>query len=299
MKTSPKTTLDEIQAFIAIVDRGSITAAAEDLEQTTSGLSRTLSRLEAKLGVTLLRRTTRKLDVTAEGENFLAKAREIIQALANAEESVGNKNTPSGVLRIDSASPFILHAVVPHLKEFNQIYPDVQVELFSSERNIDLLENRIDIALRIGQLADSTLHAVKLGSSKRRVLASPAYIKQHGSPKSVEDLKGHHLIGFTDPIELNNWPLKYNGGVKYPAKPKTRASSGETILQLVRNGMGISCLGDFMTFADREKGLLVPVLTGACVDEREEIHAVYYRNTQLSLRADVFIKFLKSKLKNI
>jgi Transcriptional regulator len=292
-----KTTLDELQAFIAIIDTGSISAAAEELGQTPSGISRTLARLEEKLNVTLLRRTTRKLDLTGEGERFLASARVVIQALESAEDAVGSKNTPSGTLRVDSASPFILHSVVPYLNEFNKLYPEISVELFSSERNIDLLENRIDVAIRIGDLADSSLHAVNLGSSKRRILASPEYLKKYGTPKSVEELANHHLLGFTDPRILNHWPLKYNGMNKYIVKPKTAASSGETLLRLAQNGLGIACLGDFMTTQDREAGKLVQVLPGATVDQREQIHAIFYKNVQLSLRADVFIKFLKAKLK--
>ncbi|WP_413943091.1 LysR family transcriptional regulator [Bdellovibrio sp. HCB-162] len=293
-----KTTLEELQAFIAIVDNGTISGAAEELNQTPSGISRTLARLEQKLKVTLLRRTTRRLDLTAEGERFLTSARDVIQALESAEEAVGSKNMPSGVLRVDSASPFILHSVVPYMTEFSRLYPEIQIELYSSERNIDLLENRIDVAIRIGALADSSLHAVNLGSSKRRILASPEYLKEYGTPKTVEDLQKHQLIGFTDPRELNHWPLKYGGGNKYIAKPKFCASSGETLLQLARSGAGIVCLGDFMTNPDRQNGQLVQVLAGATVDQREQIHAIYYKNTQLSLRADVFIKFLKGKLKS-
>ncbi|WP_413557407.1 LysR substrate-binding domain-containing protein [Bdellovibrio sp. HCB209] len=293
-----KTTLDELQTFITIVDTGSISAAAEELNQTPSGISRTLARLEKKLRVTLLRRTTRKLDLTSEGERFLQSSRDVIQALENAEEAVGSKNAPSGLLRIDSASPFIIHSVAPYLSDFHKLYPDVQVELFSSERNIDLIENRIDVAIRIGELADSSLHAVSLGQSRRRVLASPEYLKSYGTPKNVDDLQNHVLIGFTDPRHLNYWPLKYNGTSRYPIKPKFSASSGETILQLVRNGVGIACLGDFMTIPDRESGDLVQILPGAAVDQKEQIHAIYYKNAQLSQRADVFIKFLKSKLKN-
>lgn len=292
-----KTTLDELQAFIAIVDTGSISGAAEELEQTPSGVSRTLARLEDKLSVTLLRRTTRKIDLTAEGERFLASARDIIQALETAEDAVGSKNTPSGVLRVDSASPFILHSVVPYMAEFNRLYPEIQIALFSSERNIDLIENRIDVAIRLGDLADSSLHAVNLGSSKRRVWASPAYLKEHGTPKTVEDLQNHQLIGFTDPRVLNHWPFRYNGSNRYIAKPKYSASSGETLLRLALNGVGIACLGDFMTKADQQSGKLVQVLAGATVEHREQIHAIYYKNAQLSLRAGVFIKFLKAKLK--
>lgn len=289
-----KTTIEEMQTLITIVDLGSITLAAERLEQTTSGVSRTLSRLEKKLGVTLLRRTTRKIDLTPEGESFMTHARSILEAFEVAEESVKNKNTlPSGILRIDSASPFVIHAIIPYMKEFSETYPTINVELYSNERTIDLLEKRIDVAIRIGELEDSTLHAVSLGVSKLRILASPAYLKKHGTPKSVEDLLEHKLIGFTEPRKLNNWPLKH-----FIPKFHMTASSGESIIHLVREGVGIACLSDFMTSEDRAEGKLVQILTSQTLDAKEKIHAVYYKNTQLSNRINVFIQFLKGKMKN-
>ncbi len=290
-----KTTLDEMQTLIAIVDSNSITMAAEKLNQTTSGVSRTLSRLEKKLGATLLRRTTRRIDLTPEGENFLGHAREIVLAFEVAEDSVKAKNaTPSGVLRVDSASPFVIHAIAPHIKEFNKLYPGISVELYSNERVIDLIEKKIDVAIRIGKMEDSTMHAISLGSSKRRILASPAYLKEFGTPKNFEDLKDHQLIGFTDPRHLNNWPLK---NADSPLRFQSLASSGETILRLTREGAGISCLSDFMTNKDREEGKLVQVLVNQTIDVREPIHAVYYKNAQLSNRMNVFIRFLKGKMK--
>ena len=300
LKATTKTTVDELQTLISIVDLGSITNAAESLEQTTSGVSRTLSRLEKKLGVTLLRRTTRKIDLTPEGEGFLQHARQIIEAFETAEDSVQTKNKmPSGILRVDSASPFIIHAITPHIKEFEKLYPEIRIELFSSERTIDLLEKRIDVAIRIGKLEDSTLHAVSLGTSKRRIFASPAYLKEHGTPKTVEDLDQHHLIGFTEPRHLNFWPIKASSGGPYQAVPKTSASSGETLLHLTRHGLGISCLSDFMTYEARANGSLVQILTNQTIDSKEQIHAVYYKHTQLSNRVNLFIQFLKSKIKAI
>lgn len=292
-----KTTLEELKAFITIVEKGSISLAAEELEQTPSGISRTLSRLEEKLDVTLLRRTTRRIDLTSEGEVFLLKARNVLQVLTEAEESVGSITKPTGVLRVDSASPFILHAVVPYMSEFGSLYPDVSLELFSSERNVDLLENRIDVAIRMGHLSDSSMHAVKLGVSRRRILASSKYIKKFGMPKSIQDLDNHRLIGFTDPRDLNLWPLRSATGERLRIRPHLSASSGETILQLVNSGAGIACLSDFMTANSLKNGSLAQVLTSETLEEKEQIHAIYYKNNKLSQRADVFIKFLKEKLK--
>lgn len=292
-----KTTLDELQAFVSVVDSGSISAAAEQLRQTASGISRALSRLEEKLEVTLLRRTTRRLELTEEGQAFLAQARKILEAVEEAEEQMKvRRQKPAGRLRVNAAAPFMLHVVVPLVSGFRERYPQIQLELHSSDQIIDLLEQRTDVAIRIGALRDSTLHARPLGSSRLRVLASPAYLKSHGTPKAVGDLAGHSLLGFTQPDSLNQWPLRHPLGDALAISPSLSASSGETLRQLALAGAGIVCLADFMTQADRARGDLLQVLPGATVEVRQPIHAVYYRNTALASRIACFLDYLGSQL---
>ena len=292
-----KTTLDELLAFVSVVNSGSISAAAEQLMQTASGVSRALSRLEEKLDVTLLRRTTRRLELTEEGQAFLAQARKILDAVESAEEQMKmRRQKPAGRLRVNAAAPFMLHAVVPLVAGFRAQYPQIQLELHSSDQIIDLLEQRTDIAIRIGPLRDSTLHARPLGSNRLRILASPAYLKAHGTPKSVEELSGHSLLGFTQPDSLNQWPLCHALGDTYSITPSLSASSGETLRQLALAGAGIVCLADFMTAADRASGELVQLLLRDTVEVRQPIHAVYYRNTALASRITCFLDYLADQL---
>ncbi|MCZ4322615.1 LysR substrate-binding domain-containing protein [Pseudomonas anguilliseptica] len=292
-----KTTLDELLAFVRVVDSGSISAAAEQLTQTASGVSRALSRLEEKLDVTLLRRTTRRLELTEEGQAFLAQARKILEAVESAEEQMKvRRQKPAGRLRVNAAAPFMLHAVVPLVAGFRAQYPDIQLELHSSDQIIDLLEQRTDVAIRIGALRDSTLHARPLGSNRLRILASPTYLKAYGTPKSVEQLSGHSLLGFTQPDSLNQWPLRHAQGDTYSITPSLSASSGETLRQLALSGAGIVCLADFMTAADRASGELVQLLLRDTVEVRQPIHAVYYRNTALASRITRFLDYLSSQL---
>ena len=292
-----KTTLDELQAFVRVVDSGSISAAAEQLTQTASGVSRALSRLEDKLDVTLLRRTTRRLELTEEGQAFLAQARKILDAVESAEEQMKvRRQKPAGRLRVNAAAPFMLHVVVPLVAGFRAQYPDIQLELHSSDQIIDLLEQRTDVAIRIGPLRDSTLHARPLGSNRLRILASPAYLKAQGMPKRVEDLSGHSLLGFTQPDSLNQWPLRHALGDAYSITPSLSASSGETLRQLALSGAGIVCLADFMTGADRANGALVQLMARDTVEVRQPIHAVYYRNTALTSRITCFLDYLSSQL---
>lgn len=296
-----KTSTDELLVFVTVIDCGSITAAAEKLQQTVSGVSRALTRLEKKLDTALVRRTTRRLQLTEEGEAFLRRARAILDAMEEAEESVTRgRERPSGRLRVDAASPFMLHCVAPHMKAFSALYPEIRLELTSNERIVDLLEQKVDIAIRIGALQDSTLHARVLGSSKLRVLASPAYLAEYGEPRSVEALRAHRLIGFTAPEHLNRWPLPVDGKVQtewLKIEPAITASSGETLRQLALSGWGIACLADFMTAADVREERLVPILGNVLVDERQPVSAVYYQSASLAGRVQCFLDFMAVRVR--
>lgn len=293
-----KTSTEELLMFVAIVDSGSITAAADQLGQTVSGVSRALNRLEHKLGVTLLRRTTRSSQLTDEGELLLARARDILQLIDEAETAVAlGREKPAGRLRVDAATPFVLHAIVPHLPAFTARYPAVRLELSTSERFVDLIEQRVDIAIRIGALPDSTLHARPLGASPLRVLASPAYLAGHGAPRGVGDLKRHRLLGFTDPDSLNRWPLRQRGSEWLRIEPTLTASSGETLRHMALAGLGIACLADFMTADDVAAGRLKPVLNAALTGHRQPVTAVYYRHAALTGRVQSFLDFLVQHIK--
>ncbi len=288
-----KITLDELQAFAAVVDMGTITAAAEHLGQTVSGISRTLGRLEAKLDTTLLRRTTRRLELTEEGGALLARAREILGSVEEAEEQMAvRRQQPVGRLRVDAATPFMLHVIVPRVAGSRQRFPRVELELASNEGITDLLEKRTDVAFRIGALKDSTLHARPVGTSRLRVLASPAYLERTGLPRRVVDLSGHSLLGFTQPDSLNQWPLRDQAGDLLHIRPTVASSSGETLRQLALAGEGIVCLSDFMTGEDRKQGRLVQLLPKSTLDVRQSINAVYYRNTTLASRITCFIDYM-------
>ncbi|KVT87153.1 LysR family transcriptional regulator [Burkholderia ubonensis] len=288
-----KVTLDELQAFATVVDTGSITQAAQQLDLTVSATSRTLARLEEKLKTTLLRRTTRRLELTEEGQAFLQNARAIIESVESAEEQMtARREKPSGRLRVDAASPFMLHVIVPLVRGYRERFPQVELELNSNEGIIDLLEKRTDVAIRIGRLKDSTLHSRHLGNSRLRLLASPAYLDAHGHPRKVEDLAKHALLGFNQPESLNVWPILGTDGEPYRIEPAIWSSSGETLRQLALDGAGIVCLSDFMTVHDREAGQLVQILARQTQDVRQPINAVYYRNTAISSRIASFVDYL-------
>jgi DNA-binding transcriptional LysR family regulator len=295
-----KTNTDELQVFVTVIDSGSMTAAAEALQQTVSGVSRTLTRLEKKLDATLVRRTTRRLQLTDEGELFLTRARAILAAMEDAEEAITRRRErPSGRLRVDAASPFMLHCIVPHVTAFAAQYPEITLELTSNERIVDLLEQRVDIAIRIGALQDSTLHARALGSSRLRVLASPAYLAEHGEPRDIDELMRARLIGFTAPESLNDWPLRDSRRAAsfVSIRPGISASSGETIRQIALDGGGIACLAEFMTADDVRAGRLRTILDDLLEDVRQPVNAVFYQSESMAVRSRAFLDFLTSRLK--
>ncbi|MFD1382459.1 LysR family transcriptional regulator [Rhodanobacter aciditrophus] len=286
---------EDLEILLTVVDCGSFSQAARILDLQVAKVSRAVSRLEKELDSTLLNRTTRKLELTEEGRTFTDQVRLGLKQLMVAEESLkALKEAPAGRLRVDAATPFILHQLVPHIDGFRALYPKIELELVASENNIDLIERRTDLAFRIGALKDSNLHARFLGRSLLRVVASPDYLKRNTVPSTVDDLRHHQLLGFTDAPHLSRWPLAQGGELK----PTLYCSSGETMRQLCLHGQGLALMSEFMIKQDVTAGRLVSVLEDVVVspNERELVHAVYYRNTALSSRIQAFLDYISDRL---
>ncbi|MBZ2208200.1 LysR family transcriptional regulator [Massilia soli] len=292
--------VDALIAFAAVIDTGSFSAAAERLGQTPSGVSRTISRLEGQLGMTLIQRTTRRLDLTEEGQWLLERARRLIADLEDTEAQVAaRRSQPSGLVRVNAATPALTHMLAPLVGDFLDAYPLIRLELASGETFVDLIEERADLAIRIGNLTDSTLSARQLGQSQVRLLASPAYLARHGMPGSVADLAAHRLLGFTAPASLNIWPLAHGGIDGLPVAPAVTASSGETLRHLALSGAGIVRLADFLTSNDVRRGALVPVLAGATLAWSEPVWAVFYKQGALAPRVAALVDFLARRLREV
>lgn len=286
---------DDLEVLLAVVDYGGFTAAAEALDIQVARVSRAVSRVESQLGATLLNRTTRRVEITEEGRLFVASVRKGLCQINQAEEELVNRGKqPHGKLRVDAASPFVLHQLVPLVGPFHQAYPDIELELSSNEGFVDLLEKRTDVAIRIGQLSDSTLHARALGNSRLHIVASPDYLARRGVPTTINDLDQHLLIGFSGPKILNTWPLRGFDRVV----PELLSSNGETVRQLVLQGNGIACLSAFMIKKDLEAGRLIPLFESEILTQtgREQVNAVYYRTSAVAKRIAVFIDFIQPRL---
>ena len=287
-------------AFVTVTETGSFSTAAQQLGQTPSGVSRTVSRLEKALGMTLMHRTTRRLDLTAEGAWLLERARRVLAELADTEaQAAARRGHPAGLVRVNAATPALDHLVAPLVADFLDEYPQVSLELTSGETIVDLIEEKVDVAIRIGILPDSSLNARLLGRSRIRVLAAPSYIERHGRPAVPADLARHRLLGFTAPASLNTWPLRDGSQEGVLARPQVTASSGETLRHLALGGAGIASLSDFLTGADVASGRLVPLLEEAALPWTQPVWAVFYKQGALAPRVAALVEFLARRLANV
>ncbi|KTS31344.1 DNA-binding transcriptional regulator YafC [Pantoea dispersa] len=288
-----KASSEELKVFIAVVESGSFSRAAEQLQMANSAVSRTVKKLENKLGVSLLTRTTRQLALTYEGELYFRRVQKLILEMATAEnELIERQQAPQGVLRIDAATPVILNLLMPMIKPFRERYPAVTLSLISSESFINLIDRKVDVAIRAGDLTDSTLRARLLFTSYRKMVATPGYLAKYGTPASVEALAQHQCLGFVETPRLNRWPVSANGSDLYEIDAAMSSNSGETIKQLCLNDQGIACLSDFMVNAEIAAGTFVEVLAHQSVPVEMPFNAVYYSDLGVSQRVRAFIDFL-------
>jgi len=292
-----KIQIEELEMLVATVNCGNFSKAAEELGVTASVVSRTIKKLENKLNTTLFNRTTRKTQLTQEGQWLFNEASAMIAQGQRVESQLGERTAaPAGRLVVDAATPFSLHAIAPLIAGFNQEYPDVTVIMTSTESNIDLIERKVDIAIRIGHLTDSTLKARKLGETSRQLYASPSYIDKYGLPKSPSDLKQHNCLGFVKPDRLNVWPLQDKNKNAIHIVPKTYADNGETLRQLAIQGCGIACLSRFTVNADVQAGHLRPILESDIQPESIPIYAVFYSDNEVNPRMRCFLDYISEHI---
>jgi len=295
MNSKLKTRSDDLELLLAVTECGGFSGAAQALDIQVARVSRAVQKIERELGCNILTRTTRRVVLTEEGKLFVNAVRAGLQQIESAESDLINRGgLPQGKLRIDAASPFIFHQIIPHIQAFKAAYPNIEIELSSNEEFVDLIEKRTDVAIRIGKLEDSSLHARTLGRSPLFMVASPEYLANHGAPKTPHDLLDHELIGFSNVKTLNKWPLKNSPTIT----PTLSASNGETVRQLALAGNGIACLSGFMVNRDiaskKLRVLLAPYHTPNT--DRELVNAVYYRSSTVSKRVSAFIDFIKPRL---
>lgn len=287
--------LSAISAFVRVVEAHSFAGAARQLELTASGVSRAVSRLETSLGVRLLARTTRSLSVTEEGRAFYERCRRILADLDEATETIGEaRDHPRGRLRVAAAMSVGRALVLPHLPEFHERYPDIHLEMVLGDRSLDMVEEGIDCALRIGELADSSMVARRIGQFRTLTAASPAYLEKHGRPRTPEDLAKHRCVGYVRPVHgVIPWDFQTPRGRTSIdiAWPMLSLNDHESVIQAGVLGLGIIQTGYAVAALYLKHGKLVPLL-----EEFEtsgpEMWMVYPQRRHLSSRVQVFIDWV-------
>lgn len=289
----------EMETFLSVACTGSLSAAARELDLTPSAVSRMMTRLEQRLGVQLLVRSTRSLRLTSEGESYALAARRILKDLDDTETTLANRGSPSGNIKVSAATAHSRLALVPLLKEFLQRYPDISIEMDVSDLIRDVSAGQVDVAIRFGTLPDSGLHARRLGETGRIVVASPEYLAQAGTPQTPADLKNHNCLDFSFRRLEPGWPFRENGQDFILAiNGNVLANNGETLVELALQGIGITRVGSFHVQQALASGQLVPLLEDYNPQDREAIHAVFIGGKNTPARIRVFVDYLVEKMGN-
>ncbi|CAM3162523.1 MULTISPECIES: LysR family transcriptional regulator [Methylobacterium] len=288
----------DMAVFVAVAEAGSLSAAARRLGLTPSAVSRVVARIEARLGVQLLVRTTRTLRLTQEGETYGRAARRILADLDETETALSDRGSPRGRVRVSAATAHGRLVIVPLLGAFVAEHPGIVVEIDLSDEIADVLGGRADIGIRFGPLADSPLTARRLGETGRTVVAAPAYLARAGTPRRPADLAGHNCLDFTFRRSEPGWPFREDGrDFVLPVHGTIAANNGETLVQLALGGVGITRVGTFHIADDLAAGRLVPLLEPFNPQDREAIHAVFVGGVGLPARVRVLVDFLAARMR--
>jgi DNA-binding transcriptional LysR family regulator len=284
--------LQEITIFARVVNTGSLSAAARDLGLSPALVSRRLSGLESRLGVRLINRTTRSLHMTDEGAAYYETCTRVLAEIEEADAAVSaGRAEPRGILRVALPASFGNQHVAPLVPQFAARYPDVQLALSLSERNVNVVEEGFDLAIRIADLADSSLAARKLAPNRRVVCASPAYLQRHGAPRTPDDLAQHNCLA-TD--FTMNWDYRDPDGTPGSVRVTGRyaCDNWEVLREWALAGLGIALKSTWDVRRHLEDGSLVSLLPGYTFATDVAIYAVYPHRRYLPAKTRAFIEFL-------
>lgn len=287
----------EMRVFVESVRTGSFSAAGRQFDLSPSAVSKLLARLEARLGVRLLNRTTRSLKPTEGGREYFARCIEILADIEQAEDSLSDfGHLPSGTLCINSTAGFAKHQLLPLMVEFQALYPRLVVELQLTGQTVDLVAEGVDLAIRLGPLKETRLVGRKLGESRRVVCAAPDYLKRHGRPRKPVDLRDHHCLRLSTSETFNRWRFGSRHGIEtIEARGSFVTDNVEALHEYALLGGGIARLSAFMVARDLECGRLAPLLSSYTTDP-QQIHAVYPHRKHLPAKVKLFLAFLTDKL---
>lgn len=295
MKTHSYDRFIDMEIFVQVVESGNFSEAARLLDMDPSSISKLISRLENRLSVRLMNRTTRKVVLTEEGRLYYDRSIRILADIKEAEGLlVSNHNNPKGKVRITCSVPFALHQLIPIMPDLTYLNPNIDIILLSTDAVVDLVAERCDLAIRIGKLQDSTLKVRKLAESKMIIVAAPHYLKRYGIPKKTTDLKKHICLNFYGHSALNHWPFKNKTSKPCYNNSSFCADNGESISAMTLAGGGIARLSAYMVRSNINEGKLIPVLEEQNLGEWQQIYLLHPGH--ISARVKFVIDFIFDKL---
>ena len=290
--------LTDVAVFVQVVDSGSFTAAAERLDLSKSVVSKYVTRLEERLGARLLNRTTRRLSLTEAGRVFYSRSRLGLQAIDEAEAEVSRlQGEPRGTLRINTPMSFGILHVAPALPEFLRRYPHVSVDMSLDDRIVDMVEEGYDVSVRVAELPDSSLVARRLAPCRTVIVAAPAYLERHGTPRAPADLRDHNVITFRYQESALHWHFKGPGQKTYsvPVAGTVQMNNSLALREALLGGAGITRTPTFVVGEDLKAGRLVPLLTDY-ETLQISVYLVYPQRRHLSPKVRAFVDFLAQRI---
>lgn len=289
----------EMEAFVQVVERGGFSAAARALGMTPSAVSKLVARLEARLAVQLVHRSTRKLTLTPEGQQFHERSLRVLADLDEAERCAASGAAPRGRVSINASVPFGHHVLLPLMPRFLELHPQVTVDVSLTDRVVDLMDERTDIAVRWGQLPSSDLVARRLGETGQAIVAAPRYLARYGTPRTPQELEAHNRLGTSYRRAVPDWPLVVDGrAIEMPIVGNMRVGDGAALRRLVLDGVGLGRLSLYHVQADIDAGRLVKVMEEFNPHEMEPMHAVYLGKAgRLPARVRAMLDFLVAHVK--
>ena len=286
--------LVEMSVFKAVAEQGGFNAAARELGCGQPFVSRTITQLEDRLGVALLKRTTRKVRLTEEGQRFLETCEKLLWDLKRAEDEVRPAKIPHGTLSVDAPTSFGVDQIVPLLPAFMKTHPGIRINLSLSDDFVDVIGSGFDVAIRMGKLRDSSLLRRKLCDLQRMVVASPRYIEANGEPKTPYDLKFHNCFVRSPPMDhLNRWPfivdekaidVQVNGSFHY--------SNGISSVEMCLAGGGVVRMSEHFALPAIRRGQLIPLLSEFQAKDDTEISAMFANDTYIHPRIRAFVDYV-------
>lgn len=282
-----------LREFVAVVEQGGFTAAGRQLNVSTSFVSRQVTRLEDRLDVRLLQRTTRKVHLTDMGQVYYERSREILDQLESLESEMADlQEKPKGLVRIAAAGEYAERFVAPVVAEFVEKYPEVSVELTVSMQLVDIIDEGFDLAIRMSSLTDSSLIARKIEQRRIMVCASPSYLKEHGRPKIPEDLRTHNCLTFPD----MPWRFKYPDRIQeIKVRGTWNSNNGHVLVTAARQGIGVVRFSEYYLDALVHAGELEIVLQDYEVDDAAN-WIIYPNRRHLPTRVRYLVEFLLEEL---